>query len=214
MCTVCEQAELRFPGAMVALPNGGVAQLVERLHGMQEVSAVRVRSPPPFAPFAIWADLVERVGYTLGGFVAGEGTFVVTRKQPPYADGSPRLRFVFQVTVATRDRPLLEALHQFLGLGSLRDTPRRSERWLPQTTLVVNSLRAHHAATIPFADRFLLPCAKRRQFEEWRQRLEAHEVDHPNRYGKGRSVCSAPGCDGLVRGRGLCRSHYYRATGY
>ncbi len=40
--------------------------------------------------------------------MAGEGSFFVTRKLPPAADGSVPLRFVFQVTMASRDRGLLE----------------------------------------------------------------------------------------------------------
>ena len=81
-------------------------------------------------------------------------------------------------------------------------------------SFTVNSVTAHRSATIPFADQFLLPSAKRAQFEQWRSALDNHDQAHPNPYGKGRSSCSEPGCDRPVRGRGLCRAHYYRATGY
>jgi hypothetical protein len=150
----------------------------------------------------------------LGGFVAGEGSFIATPKQPPFKDGSPRLRFIFSITVATRDRLILEALRQFLGFGSIRELAPKRKGYEPASEYRVTSLLAHHAATIPFAERFLLPCAKRNQFEIWREAMEAQERAHPNRYGKGRSTCSVPGCDKPVRGRMLCRSHYYRVTGY
>lgn len=39
------------------------------------------------------------------------------------ADGTPRLRFWFAVQVASRDRPLLETLQTFLGVGEIRDSP-------------------------------------------------------------------------------------------
>jgi hypothetical protein len=146
--------------------------------------------------------------------VAGEGSFFVTRKLPSFANGDERLRFVFQVTMASRDRPLLETLQAFLGYGSLYDRPPQNARWLSTVSLTVNSITAHKAATIPFAEHFLLPCAKRDQFEQWRQALERFDGDHPNRFGQGPSPCSEPGCHRPVRGRGLCRSHYYRATGY
>jgi hypothetical protein len=130
----------------------------------------------------------------------------------PRVDGRPaRARFVFSVSVATRDRPMLDALRQFLGAGSIHTSPARRANWQPMATFTIASNKGHRRATIPFADTFLLPCAKRRQFEQWRERLVEHEREHPSRQ---RSQCSVEGCAGLVRGRGLCRSHYYRATGY
>lgn len=146
--------------------------------------------------------------------VAGEGCFSVGRRTVTFTDGSPRLRFVFTVSMATRDRPMLEALQQFLGYGCITDASPRRPGWQPMSSFCVASNRAHHAATIPFADRFLLPSAKRRQFEQWRDALVKYERERPSRYGRGPSACSEPGCDKPVRGRGLCRSHYYRATGY
>ena len=72
-----------------------------------------------------------------------------TPKQPPFRDGSTRLRFGFSVSVATRDRPMLEALHTFLGVGSIRDVPPARPGHQPISVFRVGSLRAHHAATIP-----------------------------------------------------------------
>lgn len=129
-------------------------------------------------------------------------------------NGSTRLAFVFVVTVAARDRPLLEALNTFPGFGSITDRGARRPGWQPTSTFSIRSIRAHHAATIPFAEHYLMPSAKRHQFELWRDALWAYELEHPTKWGKGRSLCSEPGCEKPVRGRGLCRSHYYRATGY
>jgi len=153
------------------------------------------------------------IGACLGGLIAGEGSFVITR-QRPYADGSERLRFRFLISMAIRDRHCLEALRAVLGYGSIRDTPPARSHWQPISTLSVNSHFAHRVATIPFAEAFLLPTAKREQFERWRDALELFERAHPNPFGRGPSVCSIDDCDGRVRGRGLCRRHYYRATGH
>ena len=150
----------------------------------------------------------------LAGFVAGEGCFTVSRTGTTFRDGSSRLKFSFQVAVASRDRAMLEALRVVLGCGSIRDAPPAKAHWQPGSAFAVNSHRAHRQFTIPFMDRYLLPCAKRRQFEMWRAALDEYERLHPNRYGRGPSPCSEPGCDEPVRGRGLCRRHYYRATGY
>lgn len=116
--------------------------------------------------------------------------------------------------MAQRDRPVLEALRSFLGAGSITDQPARRSAWAPTSTFQINSRRGHHAATIPFADAFLLPCHKRGQFDVWRKAFLANESAHPSQFGKGRSVCSMADCSDPVRGRGLCRKHYYRATGY
>jgi hypothetical protein len=157
---------------------------------------------------------LHAVGYTLGGLVAGEGTFCTARALPPYADGNERKRFVFEVRMADRDLPILNALREFLGVGSINVQPSRRAAWEPVAAFSVRSHRAHHAKTIPFAEQFLLPGAKRRQFEKWRDAMYAYEASHPNRFGRGPSPCRIDGCDKPVRGRGLCRSHYYRETGY
>jgi hypothetical protein len=149
------------------------------------------------------------------GLVAGEGWFGSSAAHPTHrVDGSLRLRFWFGITMARRDLALLEGLHACLGVGSIRHQPPRKEHWLPTSTLTVSSRLAHRTVTIPFFDEFLLPCAKRRQFDAWRAEFEKYERAHPTRIGFGPSPCSVEGCDQPVRGRGLCRTHYYRATGY
>ena len=44
--------------------------------------------------------------------------------------------------------------------------------------------------------------------------IERIDLAKTPEWGKGLSTCSVEGCDRPVRGRGLCRRHYYRATGY
>jgi hypothetical protein len=156
-------------------------------------------------------------GYLLGGLVAGEGSFHLKHRARGFAiDGSERLRFIFSIKVASRDRPLLELLRLFIGVGRMRDMAPRRANWQPLTELAVSSCAEHHAATIPFADTYLLPSAKRDQFEAWRRTMNDYETARltKTRWGQGRSPCSAEGCDRPVRGRGLCRAHYYRATGW
>jgi hypothetical protein len=151
----------------------------------------------------------------LGGLIAGEGSFSVTAATPPTRqDGSERLRFIFSISMADRDGALLSNLKDLLGVGSLRWSPSRNGRWLPQVRYSIGSRLAHRLVTIPFMDEYLLASAKRYQFDSWRTHFEAYERQHPTRIGLGPSECSEPGCDKPVRGRGLCRAHYYRATGH
>jgi hypothetical protein len=210
MCSVCDAFETRTAAGTVIDP-GGVAQSgrAPAWHA-GGFSWVQIPSPPPLLPEVL--ELLAAVGFTLGGLVAGEGCFTIAPKRPPFADGAPRRRFVFEVKMASRDRRLLVALKSFLGLGSLHDAAPRRVGWQPISTFTIASLKGHHAATIPFAERFLLPCEKRKQFERWRDAMVTYERDHPRKLG--RSICRVVGCEKLVRGRMLCRSHYYRETGY
>lgn len=209
MCSVCDDFAERFEAGRVDDSYGAIAQLVERFHGMEEVkgsipfSSTQANSPE--RPVSDWS---------LAGFVAGEGYFAVTRKLPPFRNGDPRLRFLFGVHVASRDRHLLELLAERLGFGSIQDRPPAHAHWQPSSALTINSLHAHRTSVIPYMDRYLLAGAKRTQFELWRQAMDSYESMHPTRWGQGPSACRVDGCDQPVRGRGLCRSHYYRETGY
>jgi hypothetical protein len=84
----------------------------------------------------------------------------VNTRREQFQDGTPRLRFVFQVGMAVRDRPLLESLQFFLSAGRIVDFQPRKPGWLPISRFEICDLRCHQRATIPFAERFLLPCAK------------------------------------------------------
>jgi hypothetical protein len=119
------------------------------------------------------------------------------------------------VSVAERDVGFLHAMRTFLGgRGSIRRDDRGNPRWQPIACYSISSRKAVREVVIPFCDTFLLPGAKRDQFDIWRASFEAYEDAHPTQWGRGPSTCSEPGCSKPVRGRGLCRSHYYRATGY
>jgi hypothetical protein len=151
----------------------------------------------------------------LGGLVAGEGYFSCMKRRETFANGSPRLRFRFGISMAVRDRSLLESLRQVLGAGHLYEPPApRDPRHQRSVTFSIDAVEDHKRATIPFAELFLPPSLKRAQFESWRAALLAYERERPTGWGRGASTCSMEECDRPVRGRGLCRSHYYRATGY
>jgi hypothetical protein len=210
MCSTCEAFEARLATGSVKVPQlGAVAQVVERLHGMQEARGSSPRS-------STFSDMSDSIGYALAGLVAAEGSFWVSQRGQPFTQtGEPRLRFGFGVRMANRDRPLLVSLRDFLACGAIYDaqTPR-SPNWLLTTAFSVTSQRDHLERVIPFADRYLLACAKRDQFELWRDQLLAYRLNRPSQYGRGPSQCSVPGCQRPVRGRGKCRHHYYLETGY
>ncbi len=209
MCSACGDFADRWAAGKVNDSYGAIAQLVERFHGMEEVWSSILHSSTTQD-----RDQGPASGWSLAGFVAGEGCFSVTRKLPTYADGDPRLRFVFVVQVARRDRRLLEALQQTLACGSIHEKQPARAGWQPTSVFTVSGIRSHRERVIPFMDRHLLGGHKRHQFELWVRAMDAHELAHPTRWGKGPSTCNIAGCDRAVRGRGLCRSHYYRETGH
>jgi hypothetical protein len=149
----------------------------------------------------------------LAGLVAGEGCFTVGTL-PPRVGGSPRLRFRFLVSMADRDLPLLIALRSFIGVGSIQYAAAPRVTWHPTATYSVSGRKGIREAVIPFCDTFLIASAKRTQYLRWRERFSDYEARFPSNWGAGPSPCAIAGCDRPVRGRGLCRVHYYRETGY
>jgi hypothetical protein len=213
MCRVCIEFAERETAAKVSEPYGAIAQLVERFHGMEEVEGSIPSSSTSVLVEAL-ALSYRRTAHVLGGVIAGEGYFTTVRRHPPFKNGEPRQRFVFGMTMASRDEHLLRTLRELLGFGSIHRRAPAKEHGEESSTLMVNSLKAHQAAVIPFCERYLPPTAKRTQFETWRAALTAYDRCHPHRHGKGPSTCSVDDCPMPVRGRGLCRKHYYLATGY
>ncbi len=93
----------------------------------------------------------------LAGFVAGEGSFYTSRERT-YADGSPRLRFRFQVTVASRDRHLLEQLQHLLGYGSITDRSPARPGYQPTSELRI--CRSAPTARPPSRSRSGISCRR------------------------------------------------------
>src|SRR5438046_2224881 len=97
VCVVCERYEERLAADIVRPPLGAVAQLVERIHGMDEAArSIRVSSTADG-----FAEAFHEVGDFFGGLVAAEGSFgILARPETFVADDSPRLRFRFQLAMA------------------------------------------------------------------------------------------------------------------
>jgi hypothetical protein len=212
MCEVCVDFEARLSAGNLTNSFGAVAQLEERLHGMEKVA----RSTRVSSTNVVQALLLSwtYAGHFFGGLIAGEGSYIETRNGDHFVSGEPRKRFVFSLTMASWDEPLVRGLQSFLGVGGVFSTPPRESHWQPTTTLRVQSHLANRQVVIPFSEGFLPPSNKRAQFRRWRDALNSYESAHPNRWGNGPSICSIAGCDRPVRGQGLCRRHYYRVTGY
>ena len=192
----------RLSGTLGRAP-GDVAQLVEHHDGIVGATG----SSPVIS--------TDVVGFTLAGFVAGEGCFSVLNTPRTHRDGSPIHQFLFTIAVEIADSAMIHQLRDFLGgVGSIRVQPAGKPQWQPQVIYAVKSIKTHIDVTVPFAETYLLPCAKRVQFETWRDSMNAYAERHNVRWGRGPSTCSEPGCGKPVRGRGLCRQHYYIATGW
>jgi hypothetical protein len=80
-----------------------------------------------------------------------KAAYASRRKGRRFATG--RLRFLFDVTVATRDRAILEELGATLGHGSITDSLPKRGHFEPTRQFRIASLKAHRAATIPFMQR-------------------------------------------------------------
>jgi hypothetical protein len=118
------------------------------------------------------------------------------------------------ITMADRDLAAVSAVRSHLGAGSIMRRPPPRANCQPTVTMAVSGRKGLREAVLPFFDRYLIASHKRTQYLRWRERFTAYEQRFPSNWGAGPSPCSVPGCDKPVRGRGLCRAHYYRETGY
>ena len=197
MCVVCRRIEAEGDGDNVVSPFGAIAQLAERHAGSVEVvgSSPTSSTSPGLAHFN---------AAFLGGFVAGEGWF---------SERIPGRRLVFGISVADRDLAILDALRAALGAGSLtRERKPRDPKWQPQATVRVSGRRQNVERVVPFMECWLPRHSRKyQQFAVWRDALLADVAARPFRVA---GTCSVDGCEAPIRGRGLCRRHYYRATGY
>jgi hypothetical protein len=127
----------------------------------------------------------------------------------------PRRRFTFTLTVADRDSRLVTHLQDLLGgAGGVYRSAARNPGWQPTISLQITSIADHVAATIPFAEQYLLPIGhKYRQYRSWHDRLQAYRHQQAQRLASRATACSTPGCGRAIRARGLCRGCYWRATG-
>ncbi len=139
-------------------------------------------------------------GAFAGGFVAAEGTFVVTGTPPT---------FTFAVSLGAVDSNTCQALRDLLGVGCVRTYKRRKPHYDDEVCFVVRALEDLVYVVVPFMERYLPPSYKRVQFEHWRDRLLAYWERDARR----RRPCIVQGCDSPQRAKSLCRHHYYCAFG-
>ncbi len=165
LCSVCRQFEQRVATGSVGDPSGGVAQLVERLHGMQEVRGFESHRLHALRGQAA----TERDAFA--GSVAGESSIVRASRL-----GQRRPQVALRLPSPLHALPCRQ-LPATYGLLHHQQRPEGS----------FGPIISGGADVASFVG---------------------------GRLGKGPSGCSEFGCDRPVRGRRLCRSHYYRATGY
>jgi hypothetical protein len=142
----------------------------------------------------------EAVASFLGGFVAGEGCFSGS------ADGR---RFIFEVGLGSTDQGMCEVFQVFLGVGCVREYPRRQQHYDDEVTYSVQSIRSLIEVVVPFMDEHLPPSYKREQYLEWRARL----LDYWEHKAKRVRPCTVEGCESPRRAHGLCRHHLYEVYG-
>jgi hypothetical protein len=116
--------------------------------------------------------------------------------------------------MAARDAAVVVALRDFIGTGSIARLAPRRATWQPTVSYSVTGRRGVRDHVIPFCDTFLIASAKHTQYVRWRYAFREYEQHFPSKWGSGPSPCAIDGCNKPVRGRGLCRAHYYEATGY
>jgi hypothetical protein len=104
----------------------------------------------------------------VGGFVAAEGTFFVTRR-------TERLKvFTFAVGLGATDAETCELLHTFFGCGSIVRSARRQAHYDDEVRFQVRRRADLVTRVVPFMDEHLPPSYKRTQYAVWRSELIAY----------------------------------------
>ncbi len=227
LCSVCRQFEQRVATGSVGDPSGGVAQLVERLHGMQEVRGFESHRLHALRGQAA----TERDASTFAGSVAGESSFIVTRELPALANGDPRLRFVTP-SPPTRQPPFPSPSDISFPAPSATSSRRGGRRWRPLTpNTPTASARVPRAAPSPAAtDLFeaaasagptttVPPATDVASFVggfvaaegSFTISGEPSSFSFGEHHAKRVRPCTIEGCERSRRAKGLCRSHYYDA---
>lgn len=132
----------------------------------------------------------------LGGFVAAEGSFIVTGHPP---------KFRFAVGLGATDYAMCELFRKYLGAGHVTRSPRRKAHYDDEVTFAVQSNPELVEVVVPFMDEHLPASYKRTQYLAWRAEL----LEYWEHKAKRRRPCTVDGCEEPRRAYGLCRHHLW-----
>lgn len=100
------------------------------------------------------------------GFIDGEGIFT-------YSRSGKQLALYFAVKLSVNDKPILEDLQRFFGVGKIYDVKARALFHRSGSTKAASYYRITHREDLPqvvtHLDEFPLRTAKRHAYEVWRQ---------------------------------------------
>jgi hypothetical protein len=115
----------------------------------------------------------------ISGFVVGEGCFYVEFGQDGMYRHKVRVRPSFVVEVAEHDRPILEAMQQVIGCGTVynldygRYEKYASKNWKPHVRFKVSNFADISTKLIPFFDKHVLFGKKKEAFDAFKAICQA-----------------------------------------
>lgn len=142
----------------------------------------------------------EGLAAFFGGFIAAEGTFVITGSRPT---------FRFAVALGATDGAMCELMQRFFGCGRLQPFPRRKPHYDDEIAFTVAAFKDHVEVTVPFMDAHLPVSYKREQYLRWRAQLMEYWEHDAKRV----RPCIVEGCSAPRRAHQLCRRHLFAARG-
>jgi len=133
-------------------------------------------------------EVSDAFGHWIAGFTDGEGHFdgIMIINQ----NGYRQLNMSFQINLRADDKPILEMIHNTLGVGHLFHRPRHPPT-KPQTLYVVRRTADLYHVIVPLFEKYPLRAKKRKDFEVWKRLIDIkyHEGGHK---GRGRHHGSVP----------------------
>lgn len=114
-------------------------------------------------------EISDAFGYTLAGFTAGEGCFLIHKCNRPNLRASYHCRF--HIELRDDDRAYLKELQHTLQMGKIYDMPARprpSRNGQPTARLVIYAIN-ECIQLVRFFEKYPVPTKKRGDFEIWKQ---------------------------------------------
>jgi hypothetical protein len=109
--------------------------------------------------------MVDLNPWYIVGFIEGEGCFAITISKHKTKKLGLDARLVFEIELRGDDRPILEKIQKYFGLGNIYSLNYKRYGWFPHVKYSVHSLKALKKVIIPFFKKYKLKGKKAKDFK-------------------------------------------------
>lgn len=106
------------------------------------------------------------------GFVEGEGCFAITISKHKTKKLGLDARLVFEIELRGDDRPVLEKIKNYFGVGHIYNLNYKRYGWFPHAKYSVHSLEDLKKTIVPFFKKYRLKGKKAKDFQLFCQAID------------------------------------------